>query len=219
MNEQQEPQTFKPIIGATKTSKKKAVLLTLLVIVLVAGSGGGAYYWQHNQYTKTNKKLTNANAQITSLQSRLSSLQSKYNKDQATIQSESSSSTSTKTTPATQSDLTVTINGAEYVNPDGTVTANSSWFGVNATFVNNTSSTISISDSSFTLKDTSGNQYSQETVAGSTTLPSGWVALSNTTVAPSSTVKGTVVFQMPNTTAKSFTFTNDTKSYSVTSAN
>ena len=208
-----------------KTNKVKPILLTLLALVLVAAAGGGSYYWQHQKLETANADLATTKSQNTKLNADLSNekkqvttLQNQYNQAKATIDGYQASVSASHAKVATQADLTLKVNGAQYVNPAGTVTQGGKWFGVNITLTNNTSDTVSVSDSNFYLKDSQGNQYPELTIQGASTLPTGWVSLPNTTVAPGQTLTGTVTFQMTTDTIKSFNFINVTNSYPVTSS-
>jgi flagellar basal body-associated protein FliL len=224
-------QTQDPIITTERPKKRRGMLLSLIacLVLLVAGVGG-VYYWQYSKLKTANNDLASANSQNTKLSSdlstdkkQISTLSNQYNQAKATIdsyQAAAKSSQSSQTTIATQADLSLVVNGAEYVNPAGTVTQGGQWFGVNITLTNNTSNTISIQDSDFYLKDSQSNSYPEETITGAgSTLPTGWVGLAGGTLDPGQSVRGTVEFQMPNETVKNFSFINVTNSYSVDSSN
>ena len=203
-------------------------IVGVLVIVLLLGAVAATYLWQHGKYNsalrlasdnnselqESNKNLAKASTLVTSLTKQISTLSTKNKQLQNQL-----GEMSVNNQPATQESLNLAVKGAEYVNPAGTVTQGGTWFGVDVSLTNNTSSTITVSNSSFQLQDSQGNQYPEETIIGASTLPAGWVSLNNPTIAPGQTVKGAVTFIMPNNNIKSFTFINSTRSYQVTSSN
>lgn len=223
-----EEQTTPAVVSRPKGAGGKPVLWAVLVVILIAAAAGATYFWQHKKLTNTNAALTAANTKISMLngtaasqQKKLDSLQSQYNQAKATIDSYQAAAQNARTevVVATQADLGLTVNGAQYVNPAGSVTSGGKWFGVNVTLTNNTSNAISVNDSDFQLKDQQNNSYTEETMQNASTLPSGWTSLPNQILTPGQTLKGTVIFQMPNDTVKDFTFVNVTKAFPVHSAN
>lgn len=219
------------VARSTETPKrnKKQTIVAVAMTIVAVGLIAGVYLWQHNKAVQSNNEAVAAksenqklNASIVTLQKKSSSLQDQYNQAKATLDSYQSAANKNSTAQivVTQSDLSLTINGAQYVNPAGTVTAGGKWFGVNVTLANNTSKTVSVLSSNFHLRDAQGNEYPEATiVGGESTLPSGWVGLSSSTLAPGETMKGTVEFRMSDETAKSFNFINVSKAFPVTSSN
>lgn len=199
----------------------KIILLILLVALLLAAGCYVIYKWQNNQLVTSQAQLTQANKSIASQKNTLDQLTAQV----ATLKTESKQATDalasyeSQVNSVTPSDLAITVNGAQYVNPAGTVTASGSWFGINVTVNNPTKSSITLALNTLQLKDKANNSYPEFGFSGSTTLPSGWVDLASQTLAPGDTVKGVVLFQMPNTSTKSFTFINGSKSYVITSTN
>jgi hypothetical protein len=215
---------------AVRRSRHLAV--SVLAVVILVAAVGGTYFWQHDKYTAEVKLATDTNNKFTAADEKLMSattLVTNFTKQVSTLSTEnkqlgnelSSSSLSSNVTnqESTPADLSLTVNGAEYVNPDGTVTQGGTWFGVDFTLTNNTSNTINVTDNDFQLKDAHNNLYPEETTVGASTLPAGWVSLNNPTLAPGNKVGGVITFIMPNTTIKNFTFINGTNTYPLTSAN
>jgi len=193
--------------------QSKLPLLIMLAVILLLLTAGGVYYWQHEKVVRA---LDGQNAALDKskvLSSQLADLQSKYAKDEATIKSYNTVSSS-----PTQEDLALNILSAGYVNPAGTVTSGGSWFGIRLTLTNSTSSPITLDVKNFSLEDQQSNTYDLMGFSGATTLPSGWGAntLQDQTIAAGATVTGDIIFQMANKDLTAFTLMNGTKTYPVT---
>ncbi len=103
------------------------------------------------------------------------------------------------------------------MNPDGSVTAGSSWLGIRVTLTNPTSSPISLGAKDFQLEDSYSNLYQEFGFTNGSTFPDGWgsSSLQDQTLTPNQTVVGDILFPLPNQNITSFTLLNGTKSYPV----
>lgn len=219
MSEQQDlqenvPNEINRIDRKSNSSLFKRSVIILIVVVLIALCSAAVYYWQHQKLVTANNTIDSLNGTNKTLSTNLTNLQSKYTQAENSLKAYQ---TSNNTPVATQSDLGLVVNAAEYVNPDGTVTSGGSWFGVRMTLTNSTTSPIDLTASNFSLKDSNGNVYKVVGYTGATTLPDGWGAntLQDQVITAGSSITGEVIFQMANKDITSFTLLNSTKSYPV----
>lgn len=217
---QTEPTNYQPQVASPEQAprprhgrlwKLVAVILLVLLVALVAFC-----YRQYQSLVSANNSINSLKGSNQKLTSDLSTAESKF----AALKTEYDKSQSVVSAPpaaAAQSDIGLTINAAQYVNPSGTVTAGGTWFGVRLTLTNNTTSSIDVSAKKFTLKDGQGNVYQEMGFSGATTLPGGWGAntLQDQTIAAKGLVTSDLIFQVSDKSISNYTLVNDTKTYPV----
>jgi|GEM_PF-6345536 len=200
---------------------KSRLVIGYLVLALIAIFG--TYFWQHQKYlsevTKVNEassklntssqKLAGANKQIKSLNTTISSLSPKN------LQAASPKAT----TEVTPSSLSLTVNGAVRYTPDALDTDKNAGVAVSITLKNDSSDTLSVSTSNYKLQDKDGNVYLVNGLQNNSLeqqyLPSSYVLLANQSLTHGQSVKGTIIFIVPNSSLTSFNLSDGTNTYLV----
>jgi cell division protein FtsL len=205
-----------------RTQRRPKALFIYLALALLAVLG--TYFWQHQKYLSevakakeannkvnaSNQKLTDANKKIKSLNTTISSLSAKD------LQPPSTKSSSYDTAPL---NLSLSVNGAARYTPDALDTDKNAGVAVSITLKNATSDTLNVNTSDYKLQDKDGNVYLVNGLQNNSLeqqyLPSGNVLLANQALARGQSVKGTIIFIVPNASLTAFSLQDGTSSYQV----
>ena len=176
------------------------------LIILVAAVVG-VYVWQHNKVTSLDTQLAASKGELTSQQQRVYSLESQLSK----ADSELSSSA-----PAA---LKLSFDEGTRYTPGGANSAKNSGVAVDVSITNSTSKAVSLVTSTFKLKDAQNNSYvatNFPTQSTDSSLPAGYTLLIDQSIAPGTTISGTLEFGVPTTTLTSFTLVYNSQTLPIT---
>jgi hypothetical protein len=195
-------------------TKLKRFVSLLLVLMLITGTGTGVYWWQHRKVAAANVTIGSLENSVKTLNGQLTTLQAQYNKVTSEL-------TDLRAPAGQQLDsITVTLNGASYVNPfgSGIGIGPTAYLGVDVTIKNPNSSTIYVSPQEFKLKGSQNETYQNFDPSGVQVsgLPAGYQPLTNQSLGPNEVVRGAIIFTLPNNSQYNFNLIHDEQSHAIT---
>lgn len=201
-------------------SFKKALLWLVIIVLLLLLSGFGIYKWQHDKLVAANKNISSQNSQLSQLDNKVKTLLMENNALNAEYKKSSSTLSSLQQGLGySQTKFNITVDSSSYVDPygHGSGIPPTAYVGVQITVHNPTNQSINLTTESFKLQDSQNNVYPvfNPSYVSNSGLPSGYVVLLDQVLSPNETVKGVVVFKLPNNSLHSFTFINGKNSYPI----
>lgn len=208
-----------------KISKSQIALFAAIAILFTISGGFAAYEWQYDKLKASTDKVNNLQKKTSALNSEVSTLQKKYDdiskELSAKLQADSTkgaltsgiSPANTITREPSQADLGIIVNSSNRFNASGTEGAASTGVAVEMTITNKTTSAIAFSFTSLQLQDSQYHTYQIYPYFSSLYLPSGYIPLSNQTINPGQTIRGSMTFLVNDVSQNNFTLINGVKSY------
>lgn len=205
-----KPDTFKQsssiVTPPVKIKSAHKFIYGYVGLIILVAAVVGVYVWQHNKVTSLNDQVIALNSELGAQQQKVTSLQTQLTKADAANSS----------APAI---LGLSVVKATRYTPSATGSAANSGVAVDVSLTNSTDKAVSIVTSNFKLEDANKNNYVATNFPTQTTdssLPSGYTLLIDQSLAPNTTIQGTLEFSVPTTTLTAFTLVYNSQTLTIT---
>jgi Tfp pilus assembly protein PilE len=204
-----------------KKVSKAVVVVALVVLLAIAGSSYGIYKWQHAKLEASAAQNIALKKQSKNLETKLATLQKGYDsvseKLNSALKSKETDSMATTTaaleTPTTSPDLTMQVNSSTRFNAQGGEDTPNIGVAVEVTLHNTSTSPIEFNIFDTSLQDSQSHVYQILYSYSGLYYPKNYVPLTNQTLQPGATVKGTLVFGVKDLNEHNFKLLYATQSY------